>query len=479
MLECRTIQVETFEAERQSWQDSRNTLQHKLEKLEGEYEAIRAQATATEPGESEASARSVEAGSAALSPSFSRQSASQGQLSPNFQIPISTLEELQDLHTRVNELTQEQEAVKAESQNLREEMEDLQRVNGDLQEENENLLQLLNERMFAGVINDSGIGSSADSSHATNIESIASDGSRSRPASSLDALPEEFEGEDDSFERQSSGVRQSREFFEASGSGSLADGAVPANIAADRTGRIAKKRDSVLGGGLDLEAELDRARTEEEEARREAEKEQERKKAIAARRKANQSSHLGGREGDPLPTGIEALQKEVKQLRQENKGLSTYVTKLIERVISIDGFEKVLSSDLNKASPAMVPTSSDQGGLAPPSTRGAPGPRPALPPRPSSTMSAAPNTGPLSPTAAAPAPAPKKNRMSMDWIASALWKGSSSSAPANTPAPGLKPMKLATAAAPAARRMSIEEDEDDARTRARVSRISQRNDLEG
>jgi hypothetical protein len=76
-----------------------------------------------------------------------------------------------------------------------------------------------------------------------------------------------------------------------------------------------------LGGGLNLEAELSRASQEEQEE--EAQREKERKKAAAAaRRKQNQSTHLGGREGDPIPSDVEALQKEVKLLRQENKGVS-------------------------------------------------------------------------------------------------------------------------------------------------------------
>lgn len=468
------LQIESFETERNTWQDERKGLHSQLEKLQEAYQVAQAETMARQPSASETVASRAGSGLSALSPSLSTISGTQAEASPGSAIPASTLEELQELHTRIAQLTDEQESLTAETRRIQAEVEELQRMNGDLQEDNENLLQLLNERMFAGVMHDSGIGSSADSSQSTtHIESMASDGSRSRPTSSLDALAEEYEGDsDEDMADRVSAAPRSREVFEASGSGSLAGGAVPANITTDRTSHFARKRDSAVnhGGALDLETELSRA-NEDEEVRAQAEKEQERKRAIAARRKANQSSHLAGREGDPLPIGTEALQKEIKQLRQENKGLTTYVTKLIERVINIEGFEKVLSADLSKTSPAMALGPSDQGQAGPPTPAKSGLERPA-PLRSISTIAAGTSAGPVSSvsTTAAPVPAPKKNRMSMDWIASAFWKGSSSNAAAmNPPAAGLKPMMLANAAAPAAKTLVNEEDEDDIKTRARVS----------
>lgn len=90
---------------------------------------------------------------------------------------------------------------------------------------------------------------------------------------------------------------------------------------------------------------------------------------------------------------------------------------------------------------------------------------------------------PLSPTGPSPAQIAdnkKKNRFSMDWFASSLFKGSSAgtdgqngtnSAPVtggtSAPAPGLKPMRLT--GGPPQRTPTAEEDDEDRKTRARVS----------
>lgn len=77
----------------------------------------------------------------------------------------------------------------------------------------------------------------------------------------------------------------------------------------------------------------------------------------------------------------------------------------------------------------------------------------------------------------------KKNRFSMDWFGSSLFKGTSAAtaesqpssagttttAGTSAPAPGLKPMMLT--GGPAQKTPTVEEDEDDRKTRARVSSI--------
>jgi len=233
--------------------------------------------------------------------------------SPTFQIPQSTLEELQLLHTQVSELSSEQVNLQNEIIRLENEVEEIQRVNSDLQEQNENYEVLLSERMLAGLsaFTDSGHGSGM-------IASSLQDGSR--PPSSLDRLEEE---DDLSLSDQDD---DEPEIFETSGDGNLSTGAVAANMSPNRIKRTANKRQSMIGlggGGMDLEAELDRARQEEEEDRLKAEEKAKRKKDrdIAARRRANQSTATIG-DSEPLPADVETLRKEVKLLRQENKGVS-------------------------------------------------------------------------------------------------------------------------------------------------------------
>ena len=334
-------QLETFEAERETWRETKKMLSTKYNDLSQQYESTLAQLHTRMPSGEESVASPAPpangTASAALSPSLSLQSQPRAMplSSPTFSIPASTLEELQSLQARVSELVAEKDHLAAEQERLQAEFEEVQRVNADLQEENENYEVLLGERMLAGLsgnasIADSGIGSTEISNLDSGAGSVTSEGtSRSRPTSSLDRLEEESLGEDgELLSGGSAGAgfkRQSTDFFESSGDGTLASGAVAARVSTDRTGpvRSARQRDSMLGlgGGLNLEAELSRASQEEQEE--EAQREKERKKAAAAaRRKQNQSTHLGGREGDPIPSDVEALQKEVKLLRQENKGVS-------------------------------------------------------------------------------------------------------------------------------------------------------------
>ena len=162
----------------------------------------------------------------------------------------------------------------------------------------------------------------------------------------------------------------------------------------------------------------------------------------------------------------------------------------------MEGFEKILAADKDyRASPPMAPMRSDQG-VPTQSAQAAP----PLPPRAASGSTAsvgAPRPSPLrtqsaivgshagandptSPTkstgpAVVAAPG-KKNRLSMDWITSSLWRSSSGTQPVQPTPANFKPMRLSAAApiasAGTARRPSIEEDEEDQITRARVGPLN-------
>ncbi|KAJ1302699.1 hypothetical protein OPQ81_003014 [Rhizoctonia solani] len=92
----------------------------------------------------------------------------------------------------------------------------------------------------------------------------------------------------------------------------------------------------VAGPGLDLAAELGRAeivRLEDdlqprEPEQTEAPKEDEAMKAIKAE--------------------LEALKGEIKTLKEENKGLTLYASKIIDRIIAQEGFEHILAVDYRK-----------------------------------------------------------------------------------------------------------------------------------
>lgn len=310
------LQVELFESEQAKWQEIEQSLHNQISKVNEDHQALLAkQHTKSSSSEVESQVTDIaEEGlhssrSLVLSPTPSHLAIA----SPTFQIPESTLEELQLLHTRISELSLEQTILQDEVIRLENEMEEIQRVNSDLQEQNENYEVLVSERMLAGLsaFTDSGLGIE------TNPTSYQGDSSR--PPSSLDRLDEE--------DGLSSDDEDGDLIFETSGDGNISTGAVAANMTPDRLKRTVKKRQSMLGSGsgLDLEAELDRARQEEEEDRKKAEEQAKRKKDrdTAARRRANQSTATSG-DGEAIPADVETLRKEVKLLRQENKGVSTF-----------------------------------------------------------------------------------------------------------------------------------------------------------
>lgn len=152
-------------------------------------------------------------------------------------------------------------------------------------------------------------------------------------------------------------------------------------------------------GGLDLAAELEAADVDEEEEerqrvreerreRKKAEKEKRREERRKAKERARQQVHGMGRressfagvsEGASFPSGSRLfpplhshssitlsplrtlaveLQAEIRQLREANKALTLYVSKIVDRVCSQEGFEKVLAVDYREKTPKTGATAS-------------------------------------------------------------------------------------------------------------------------
>ncbi|GAA5823505.1 hypothetical protein JCM11251_000660 [Rhodosporidiobolus azoricus] len=292
----------------------------------------------------------------------------------------------------------------------------------------------------------------------------------------------------------------------------------------------AKKRPSLgaggavgaVGGGLDLGAELDLAReaeqlSEEEERRvkereerkkrkkeeKERKREEKRRMKVAQQQGRRESSFVGGSEAD--------LHAEIRQLREANKALTLYVSKIVDRVCSQEGFEKVLAVDYREKTPKT-------GGVSPPMTRsgsaeptppskGGEGggggakerkPRPAsvgifrtaastaaaaLPFTPTSSassaspanLSASTSSQPLTPSiSSAPAPSsagasgPRKSGgLTWDSVSSVFGFGSSS-ATSTPPSNSMKPLILSSDSARKLDPAEEDEDEDDRRERERI-----------
>lgn len=182
------------------------------------------------------------------------------------------------------------------------------------------------------------------------------------------------------------------------------------------------------------------------------------------------------------------MRNEIRHLREANKALTLYVSKIVDRVCSQEGFEKVLAVDY-KHTPKPV-FASPHSPIIPPPPTDLPLPRP----RPSSTYfrrsSATSSTGtrdspslaslpppPLPPTTTSnPSPTERRRKtMSISWD-SVSWLGSAFAAPVASPLPtqpvGFKPLMLGTipppVPEPVVRKLETEEDEEDRRERERL-----------
>lgn len=189
---------------------------------------------------------------------------------------------------------------------------------------------------------------------------------------------------------------------------------------------------------------------------------------------------------------------EVKTLRDANKALTLYVSKIIDRIIAMEGFEKVLAVDMGK-SPVIPEPRENEEDLARRSSAGTVDGygqndgRPRLPSVMTGGVASRSSSGeaPLAPAqvpGSQPPPVPEKEkrssvRMSIDWTS---LKTAIVGAPKPKPPPaGLKPMLLgsssndqaggqrttsysSTASTSSIRRIDTEEDEEDLRERARL-----------
>ncbi|KAF5374791.1 hypothetical protein D9758_000161 [Tetrapyrgos nigripes] len=213
----------------------------------------------------------------------------------------------------------------------------------------------------------------------------------------------------------------------------------------------------ITGPGLDLAAELGRA---ENHAILTGEVED--SVQTSPRKKKNRGK--SGIEASVSASDITALRSEVKALKDANKALSLYASKIIDRIISQEGFEHVLAADYD-SQPTTPATA------APPEKK----------PRPKSvqverTSGAPPFDFSKSPSPAFPA-VPKlgappettkkaqRRSLSFDWKGFSIFNNSE-----KKPDPSLRPLTLKPGANPVtgARKLDTEEDEADRRERERI-----------
>lgn len=184
-------------------------------------------------------------------------------------------------------------------------------------------------------------------------------------------------------------------------------------------------------------------------------------------------------------------------LREANKALSLYVARILDRITASDGFEHILAKDAPMTTSRSAHSSADSGTGNTPRV-----PRPTSiayhrssvdmssmsmlpsqsqspqPPFPSASSSPQPQTNPSPPrvvTLPTAQERKKTQRLSLTGVVASLWSSQSSASKSPQQPPGFKPMllgtnvgPLTTAPPPHRRQLDNEEDEEDARERARL-----------
>ncbi|KAH0590600.1 hypothetical protein J132_05833 [Termitomyces sp. J132] len=446
-------QTETFEAERQAFYDNEQHLKSRIQSLT----QARKQAEPTlinlapdvefENEEDEANG---------LKPDPSPSTSTRHDISD----PDTEPAEMTSLRLELSTLSTSYSSLQSTLILLQTQLVDLKRVNTELQEENESYMILLREKTLSGqfdLMRQVGGGNSSDGDDDDDHTGGTDVGSlRSTARSTLDRVEEEVSEDNlehnlnfdaksvDSPSRQSSrhGRRRTTSTGPTRGE-SLAD--LP-----------------ITGPGLDLAAELGRAENKDildssafEERSIHSGKGKRNKKNLDGRKVSSNST--GGIESSGSLNDLDALRTEVKSLRDANKALSLYASKIIDRIISQEGFEHVLAVDYEKQPSTTGPDSPSQ----PSNTR----PQSILVGR--STSSPMPETRVHSPPLNPPNPKIQRRSLSFDWKNFSLFN-TQAEKKSDT---NLRPLTLKPGGAPVtgARKLDNQEDDEDRKERERMN----------
>ncbi|KAL1951674.1 hypothetical protein VTO73DRAFT_823 [Trametes versicolor] len=397
---------------------------------------------------------------------------------------------------------------------LQTQLNDLKRVNNELQEENESYNILLREKTLSGQFDVMRMGGGASSVPTEPSDSEAGDEDDGRDAESLrsrttarsvldpvDERAEELHELDPSFEME----QQEREAQEDDAARQPRRGGRRRTTSTASRSSPAPRGESlanlpITGPGLDLAAELGRAENKDIlEGRASLEtdrsvinpKGKKGRKSDATRKVSSMSEGAAGLEPSGSVNDIETLRSEVKNLKDANKALSLYASKIIDRIISQEGFEHVLAVDYDKvASPTTASFTTFSNIPASPNPATAQPPKKARPQSAifglsgSSTATTSPPQerlttfediraanalnspkldGPPAPSASTRA---SRRSLSFDWSRFSMFGKDE-----KRPDPHLRPLTLkagANSVVTNARKLETEEDDDDRRERERL-----------
>ncbi|KAJ6519936.1 hypothetical protein C8R45DRAFT_41561 [Mycena sanguinolenta] len=476
-------QTSTFEAERQAFYDNEQHLKSRIMSLtQARKQPERPHVDASSPTAETESIVDVEVEE---KPPQEAEAAKQ-----DMDDPETEPAEMTSLRLELSTLSTSYSSLQSTLVLLQTQLVDLKRVNHELQEENESYMILLREKTLSGqfnVMEQVGAGSSEGETEDEDDEdehASADVGSlRSAGRSVLDKVEEEEDG-------------QEAETLEQQLERSLASPRETDSPSSIRPGRSGRKRTGsqshspsirgetladlpITGPGLDLAAELGRAENKDildgnvvDDQDRSVLNSKKRSKKSSSGRKDFDTP--GGMEPSGSMSDIEALRTEVKSLKDANKALSLYASKIIDRIISQEGFEHVLAVDYEKEpqTPKTPSTAVPLSKTLPPLAK--PRPQSVIVARSTSTpgtpsINTSASILPTSPKIGSP-PNPKIQRrsLSFDWKAFSIFSGEKK--PAENP--NLRPLTLKPGAGSVtgnARKLETHEDENDRRERERMN----------
>jgi hypothetical protein len=497
-----TEQTATFEAERQALYDNEQHLKSRIQSLTAARKVLQ---EATERPVSP-----VPSITNSIAPSEAQPTSPTTPVAHpptrTEDVEVSDGPEITALKLELSTLSTSHTSLQTMVQMLQTELADLKRVNNELQEENESYGLLLMERAMNGtgveMLREMGGDASSTRSESYGDErSIAEEGERSSLRSGgrsvLDRVSEdeEFVPEGD----HPSQVEPSSLALELQ----AGQGLEPPS--SSRRRRTRQNSDSssphgtplgesladlpITGPGLDLAAELGRAETKDILDGNSSSMGTDHSPSKSRSSRKNLDGVMGP--GKDAPEEVTVLRQEVKSLKDANKALSLYASKIIDRIIMQEGFEHVLSVDYDPDKAPPTPKSPGAFDEVLVKAKALPAQRKARPQtmllsRPSSAVMSGnpapsffrfPTSGEpeklttFSNSPPSPEPDAKRNRRSLslaDWKPFGMFGGS-------TPpdrGKNLRPLTLRPGVGSAlagARKLESQEDEEDRRERERLN----------
>ncbi|EPQ60705.1 hypothetical protein GLOTRDRAFT_124457 [Gloeophyllum trabeum ATCC 11539] len=475
-------QTSTFEAERQAFYDNEQHLKSRIASLTQVRKQEVPTTSASEP-ELEAQEEEEEASNAT-------KEAPQPEQQQDMNDPETEPAEMTALKLELSTLSTSYSSLQSTLVLLQSQLVDLKRVNRELQEENESYNILLTEKTLNGqfdllkqVAAASASTSSDDEDDELPDSSEVDQGSlRSSARSRLDKVEEIAEEETLEAELERSLVPDESE---AAAQSARKRGHRRGASTSSKSHSPGPRGESladlpITGPGLDLAAELGRAENKDilegnaiDDRDRSVVNGKPSKRSKKSSTEASRKASTSGDAAETIPTDLDTLRNEVKSLKDANKALSLYASKIIDRIIAQEGFEHVLAVDYEKLPPTPNPKS--------PGFTTFNSPPPPSKPRPQSAIfgfgtssTADKSTSPTSPTPTATNPPNQplnrpvtRNRrsLSFDWRSFSMF-GSDK----KQDVPTLRPLTLkpGSSAVTGARKLDTQEDEEDRRERERM-----------